>query len=280
MKKNLLYFLILILSTSCVRKQSYQDIICSSLFTDNYCTSETAQFSTNRISHEEWAEMTNVPVESLYSYKDFKYRTILQFQGEGFPPGSKYDLYSSNLELGPPFLIDSFQVMSDGSLRSIQEGRPLSRTTQFLGGFMNAEPVYYSLISEDKKSCYTVKHIPTPVEFFWSDGAHFELTMLDRNAQVFKGTGKGFRPLEEFHFESKSGKEKLPGKFSADSEGNFCTMLAPAVLNQTGGTAEFTITRPNNPEKCVLRYYWGTFAGIHKGKIGETDPNYTIWLGG
>lgn len=184
---------------------------------------------------------------------------------KGLCPGTRYNLFTANM-LCEPVLNHSFIAGKDGELVSLVHGDSFSRFIFTIGSnFMNGESINYLLVSEDRQTALTVTIIPNPIEFRWSDGAYYSLTLMDPAGQIFIRNGYGFKPNEKLYSESTSSHEVLKNHFQADAKGSIVGLLLPAVKNKTGGNATFTIKRESkDAELGQMSYYWGTEIFRHK----------------
>lgn len=271
MKIKILSLILVIMITSCIKKKDpYEATVLDSISHTRKWAVDGPKFEFVKMS---WAEKCKY----LSNYQDQnnlpKITSACIFSGEGFVPGCIYHLYTSSMSSYHPKLSESFLATKGGYLISTKTGAALNNLIYVAAqNFRNGEPFYFSLISDDKKTCNTVRIIPNPIEFVWSDEAHFEFIAKEPSFQLFDGEGKGFKPFEEFEYEFTSGNEILTSKYFADKDGKFSIGIFPILANQDGGIAYFIIKREAFPEECELQIFWGNAANLFINQDCNFEP--------
>lgn len=259
--KKLIFILLITFCYSCSNRVVDQKFVCTMVYKNltnhnDLATQESMSYKV--LSEEEYKALLKAETVDMPD-------PIISLNAKGLCPGKRYNLFRANT-LCNPTLEHSFIVRDDGKLVSSSSGTLLPNYLFGLEGkYINGEALHYLLVSEDTDSAMAVTVIPNPIEFRWSDGAYFSLIMLDPSGKTFMKNGYGFKPYEKLYSESTSCDEALKNHFQADAKGSFIGLLLPAVINQTGGNATFTIKRENkDTEVGHMSYYWGNEAYIYK----------------
>ncbi len=266
--------LLMLLVSGCIRPKTEDETIRASISAAVYNeNSEGPKLEFKKISADELASIlqsdTEIQIDSPLYLLEFK----------NFRPGEIYTLYVLDA-IGNKSILDKFIVSYKGTLYSTKNRKYVEFYIQTFGEFINGEPAYYAMLSQDKNSCIASVITPNPIEFSWEDGAYVCLIMETRDANRFILTGKGFKPNEQLFVKSESCDSQLAKGMKASADGTIVANINATVMNEIGGQASITIQRcePDSPIG-TLRYFWGADALKHSKKntnVKKDDNNQRI----
>ena len=192
--------------------------------------------------------------EAKRGEKDGKLLIAYDFYVTGAPSSQSYALFQYPITAEEPsMLLPEVSFDSTGRL-CVKKGKECAPPVQIVFLPEKAEPFRFVLISKNGKTKIASLTVPNPIATT-DQGCTIEAVRVVPNFAVALLRGKGFRPGEEFPYDSNSAGEQLHGTVKADKAGEFTLVLLPAVTGKTEGTDTVTIKSPTCQPS--VSFNWG-----------------------
>lgn len=172
----------------------------------------------------------------------------------GFPKDKDkvYYLWQKKLDKVEPIRSPTELIINeDGVLVIRADGKVVSVHTV---DFARGEALQVALMSEDKTIMVFYKDIPYPIENKQGD-YRIWVELWSPEGDTFIIWGEGFEPDEEIDTTSTSDGEVIKSKTKVNSDGQFMTIISPAVVGKEDGLATFSAVGKSGEVK--VSYQWG-----------------------
>lgn len=186
---------------------------------------------------------------------DDKGEVSYKFFASGVPQEQRYEMWNKRIDGIASKLLDNIKVEDSGELVVPVKGEEY-KLIMTLEDMLEAEPIYYALVSKDKSIKAFDEIFPFPIKVTSKDGCQIELRLMTVDRRNFSMIAKGFEPNEKVKTRSVSGGELIVHEIQASpGDGGFIIVMNPGVVGKNGGTATFSATGRSCDVSLIYR--WG-----------------------
>jgi hypothetical protein len=157
--------------------------------------------------------------------------TAFHLVATGLPPEKRYDLWIWPSDHDPLRIDSNVPFDSAGTVLQSSDKQPV--TLWFLH-MSKGEAARAALVSSDQQVVVSAKAIPFPIEVA-NGSCHIAVEQIILG-QAFAVEGTGFAAGEEVAISCKCKKKQLRSQATADAQGSWRAILAPAEAGRQSGT--------------------------------------------
>ena len=249
-----------ILNSSSMKVALAVMIFCAVISTPLTCIPDSS--AQDLSSREQWGERFNSPQATL-TYKETarnrngaKTVVIYNLFASGLPKDKHYAFWVYNIGSNPRAVADAY-LNQDGKVVNVlaDPKRKISEDPidlQAFGG--KGEPIQVALISDDGNFRAFGEIVPFPIV---ETAGQCRLTAIEAAPRYEVMTIKvsGLEPGGDLLIDSQSENETVHSKAKADAQGNYRSLMVPAVAGKRSGKAQFSLTAKSC--KIGVAFPWG-----------------------